>query len=105
MYAIRSYYEEVPDIDTTGTLPYPFKDEPAFGYTKQDSTKLFLNKPGNIKYEVEYDPVLGQYVLYQKIGDLNYRLPQSMSLEDYIDYDCEKSVKEYWKTRTQLADT
>jgi len=96
--------QEVPDIDTTGTLPYPFKDEPAFGYSNQDSTKLYLNKPGNIKYEVEYDPVLGQYVLYQKIGDLNYRLPQSMSLEDYIDYDFEKSVKEYWKTRTQLAD-
>ncbi len=96
--------QELPEIDTTGTLPYPFKDKPAFGYSDQDSSKIYLNKPSNITYEVEYDPVLGEYVLYQKVGNLNYRLPQSMSLEEYIDYDFEKSVNDYWKTRTQLAD-
>ncbi len=96
--------QDLPEMDTTGTLPYPFKDQPAFGYTNQDSLKLFLNRPSNIKYEVEYDPVLGQYVFYEKIGNLNYRLPQSMSLEDYIDYDFDKSVREYWKSRNQLVD-
>jgi len=73
--------QDLPEMDTTGTLPYPFKDQPAFGYPDQDSMKLHLNRPGNIKYEVEYDPILGQYVFYEKIGDLNYRLPQSMSLD------------------------
>jgi len=96
--------QDLPEVDTTGNLPYPFKDQPAFGYSDQDSLKLYLNKPSNIKYEVEYDPITGQYVLYEKIGNLNYRLPQSMSLEDYIDYDFDKSVREYWKSRTQLAD-
>ena len=96
--------QDVPAIDTTGTLPYPFKDQPAFGDPQPDSLKLFLNKPSNIKYEVEYDPVTGQYVFYEKIGDLNYRLPQSMSLDDYIDYDFDRSIHEYWKTRTQLED-
>jgi len=96
--------QDLPEMDTTGNLPYPFKDQPAFGYSNQDSLKLFLNKPSNIKYEVEYDPITGQYVLYEKIGNLNYRLPQSMSLEDYIDYDFDKSVREYWKSRSQLAD-
>jgi len=94
--------QEAVDIDTTGTLPYPFKDQPAFGYSKQDSGKIYLNKPSNIKYEIEYDPVLGQYVFYEKVGNLNYRLPQSMSLDDYIDYDFDKSVKDYWRTRSQL---
>lgn len=101
----NGFAQENTDIDTIGTLPYPFEDQPAFGYSKQDSTKLFLNKPSNIKYEIEYDPVLGQYVFYEKIGKLNYRLPQSMSLDDYIDYDFDKSIKEYWRTRTQLADS
>lgn len=96
--------QDVPVMDTTGTLPYPFKDQPAFGYPKQDSGKLYLSKPSNIKYEVEYDPVLGQYVLYEKVGKLNYRLPQSMSLDDYLEYDFEQSVKNYWRTRAQLED-
>ena len=100
-------YQQLPDtvvIDTTGNLPYPFKDQPAFGETDQDSIKLFLNNPDNIKYEVEYDPTTGQYVFYKKIGDLNYRLPQTMSLEDYINYDFENSIQNYWRQRSQLYD-
>lgn len=91
-------------IDTTGPLPYPFKDQPAFGHEVPDSIKLFLNKPGNIKYEVEFDPITGQYVFYEKIGNLNYRLPQTMSIEDYIDYDFNQSVKNYWKQRARIQD-
>ena len=94
--------QDTVEIDTTGPLPFPFKDQPAFGSTKTDSLKLFLNQPSNIKYEVEYDPVTGQYVFYEKIGTLNYRLPQTMSLDDYIDYDFEKSIKSYWRERSQI---
>ncbi|HYQ58786.1 MAG TPA: cell surface protein SprA, partial [Draconibacterium sp.] len=93
--------QDVPEIDTTGVLPYPFKDQPAFGYSSQDSSKLYLNKPSNIKYEIEYDPVLGQYVFYEKVGSLNYRLPQTMSLDDYMEYDFDKSIRDYWRSRTQ----
>ncbi len=91
-------------MDTVGQLPYPFKDQPAFGQSNQDSLKLFLNRPSNIKYEIEYDPVSGQYIFYEKVGSLNYRLPQTMSLDDYIDYDFENSVKNYWKERSRLQD-
>ncbi|NQU54048.1 MAG: cell surface protein SprA [Bacteroidetes bacterium] len=100
-------YQQVPDtveIDTVGPLPYPFKDQPAFGHSKQDSINLFLNKPSNIKYEIEYDPITGQYVFYEKVGVLNYRLPQTMSLDDYLDYDFDQSIKNYWKERTRIQD-
>lgn len=90
------------EIDTVGPLPYPFKDQPAFGHSKEDSIKLFLKKPDNIRYEIEYDPISGEYVFYEKIGSLNYRLPQAMSLEDYLDYDFEQSIKNYWKQKAQL---
>lgn len=90
--------------DTIGPLPFPFRDQPAFGQTTPDTTKLFLNKPDNIKYEIVFDPVTGQYVFYEKIGDLNYRLPQTMSIDDYIDYDFERSIKSYWKQRAKIQD-
>ena len=92
------------DIDTTGQLPYPFKDQPAFGSPKPDSLKLYLNNPNNIKYDIEYDPITGQYVFYQKIGDMNFRLPQTMSLDDYIDYDFENSIKSYWRERARIHE-
>lgn len=98
------FSQDIPEIDTTGPLPYKFEDEPPFGDPTKDSMKLFLNKPDNIKYEVEYDPVLGQYVFYEKIGDMYYRLPQSMSLEEYIDFDFNQSIRDYWKTRSQQED-
>ena len=94
--------QDTVEIDTTGNLPFPFKDQPAFGKVSQDSTKLYLNQPSNIKYEIEYDPETGQYVFYEKIGNLNYRLPQSMSLHDYINYDFQKSIKDYWRQRSKV---
>ena len=97
-------FQDTVTTDTVGKLPYPFKDQPAFGDSGQDTLNLYLNDPSNIEYEIEYDPVTGQYVFYKKIGDLNYRLPQTMSLEDYIDYDFERSIKNYWKERSQLHD-
>ncbi|MBN1822155.1 MAG: cell surface protein SprA [Prolixibacteraceae bacterium] len=99
-------YQDTVKTDTTGNLPYPFKDEPAFSITdtESDSSALFLEKPGNIKYEIVYDPLTGEYVFYEKIGDFNYRLPKTMSLDDYIDYDFKKSIREYWRHRTSIED-
>jgi len=91
-------------MDTFGPLPFPFKDQPAFGTPSQDSTKLFLNKPSNINFEIEYDPVTGQYIFYEKIGNLNYRLPQAMSLDDYIDYEFDQSIRDYWRQRSRTYE-
>src|SRR5690554_6909781 len=76
----------------TGPLPFPFRDQPAFGIPSQDSARIFLSKPSNINFEIEYDHQTGQYIFYEKIGNLNYRLPQSMSREDFIKYDFDKSI-------------
>ncbi len=93
------------DIDTTGVLPYPFRDEKAFEYPdKKDSSELFLKRPSNIKTEVEYDPLTGEYIFYEKIGDFNYRLPKTMSLQDYVRYDFQNSIRNYWSQRAAQAD-
>ncbi len=90
-------------IDTTGVLPYKFKDEPAFAYPdKKDSSKLFLKKPSNIKTEIEYDPVTGEYNFVEKIGDLNYRLPKTMTRKEYQKYDFEQAVQNYWRNQTHI---
>ncbi|MEI8113286.1 MAG: cell surface protein SprA [Bacteroidia bacterium] len=90
-------------IDTTGVLPYPFKDEPAFAYPdKKDSAKLFLKKPSNIKTDIEYDPITGEYIFTEKVGDLNFRLPKSMTKKEFQKYDFNRAVQNYWREQTRI---
>ena len=95
--------EDTVRIDTTGVLPYKFKDEPAFSYPdKKDSSGLFLRRPPNIRTEIEYDPVTGEYYFMDKVGELNFRLPRSMSKKEFQKYDFEQSVQNYWRNQTRI---
>ncbi|MDP3431850.1 MAG: hypothetical protein Q8T04_02640, partial [Bacteroidota bacterium] len=90
-------------IDTIGVLPFQFKDEPAFAFPdKKDSAKLFLRRPSNIRTEIEYDPITGEYIFTEKIGDLNFRLPKTMSRKEFQKYDFEQSVQNYWRNQTRI---
>ncbi|WP_146141956.1 cell surface protein SprA [Prolixibacter denitrificans] len=87
-------------VDTIGKLPYPFRDKGPFGNAgQQDSSALYLHDPSNMKKEVEYDPETGDYIFYDRIGDFNYRLPRTMSLEEYRHWDFQESIKRYWRQR------
>jgi len=91
------------EIDTTGVLPYNFKDEPAFAYPdKKDSAKLFLKNPSNVRTEIEYDPVTGEYNFVEKVGNLNFRLPKTMTKKEFQKYDFEQAVQNYWRSQTQI---
>ena len=95
--------EDTVKIDTTGVLPFNFKDEPEFAYPdKKDSSALFLKRPSNIRTEIEYDPVTGEYNFVDKIGDFNYRLPRTMSKKEFQKYDFERSVQDYWRSQTKI---
>ena len=79
-------------------LPYNFPDEGNYADENDDnkSTGLIFRLPSNINSEVEYDARTGQYIFSQRIGDLNYRHPGSMSMEEYKEYDFQKSINDYW---------
>jgi cell surface protein SprA len=88
-------------VDTPGTdLHWPITDPPGAG---EDNTgTINLENPENVVNDVVFDPVTGQYILRSRIGDnINYRPPQSMSLQEYLDYDMDKSMKTYWLSKNQ----
>ena len=80
-------------------LIFPFEDNSNEGYEKQRSP-LFLNDPSNVKKSFEYDPETGEYKYYQKMGDRDFRSPNSMSLEEYLEYDMEKGNKDFWRQKS-----
>jgi len=86
--------------DTLGPLPFPFKDESVFGNSgSQDTSALYLKKPSNIYTVIEYDPVAGDYLISEKVGSANFRLPLSLSLEEYMKSDLKESISRYWRER------
>lgn len=88
----------------TVELPFPLTDnvDPFTG----SSSRIDFNDPENVSTSVEFDPVTGQYILVKKIGEYYFRYPMAMSLEEYLQYDMNKSISEYWdeKFETESLD-
>ncbi|MBN1768017.1 MAG: cell surface protein SprA [Prolixibacteraceae bacterium] len=93
------------EIDTTGTLRYPFYNDGSFDYPDDnDVSPLYLNRPSNIKTSIEYDPLTGEYVIEEKVGNIQYRMPKTMQLKEYVKYDFDRAVRDYWRTRTNTEN-
>ena len=61
-----------------------------------------LGDPENIQNNVVYDPVTGQYIMQSSVGgSFDYRPPMSLSLEEYLNYDMERSMENYWLDRVE----
>jgi cell surface protein SprA len=87
-----------PQID----LQYPITDPPAPG--DNNTGTIDLATPENVTNEVVYDPVTGQYIMQSTIGDnIQYRPPMSMSLDEYLNYDMQQSMKTYWSDKNKAA--
>ena len=56
-----------------------------------------------MKLDVEID-TSGNYTIYEKIGDLNYRPTSSMSLEEFKQYQDRQILREYWQSRARAQD-
>ena len=68
-------------------------------WESQQKSPLFLDKPSNFKSTVIYDPEKNEYILYEKIGTLDYRTPVHMSPEEFRKYEYEKAMRDYWQSR------
>jgi cell surface protein SprA len=91
-----------PDTTLTDTLKlrYPFDDQTTLS---PNSSKLYLKNPSNIKTELIYDPVSRQYVYIYKIGNMTYRIPATMSFEEFQEMDMQTMLKNYWLERAEAA--
>jgi cell surface protein SprA len=94
LFGIRAMPLDSPEVE----LPYPITDQinPSMG----GSGGIDLNPPSNIESIVEYDPISGNYFIYQRIGDdIDYRNPTVMSFEEFLNYDMDQALLDYWKEK------
>jgi len=58
-----------------------------------------LKTPPSLTREVVYDPATNSYRFQNKIGSTPYGPSASMSVNEFIDYDLQKEIKNYWREK------
>jgi cell surface protein SprA len=86
----------LPAQTSAGDTLLKLNTDPDYPWQAKRSSPLFLNNPANITTRVEYDGRTNQYIIYQKIGVLDYRRPVYMSADEYRKYEFEQAMREYW---------
>lgn len=96
---ILAFSSDSPEVE----LPFPFKDDYGDPNNNNDGG-LYLNDPSNVQSGFEYDPETDSYNYYEKIGDMNYKYPSYMDFEEYLEYDADKALTDYWQQKAAADD-
>jgi cell surface protein SprA len=86
------------DPDSTN-LPFPINNN--IDPTQSSNQSFDLGDPSSVKQSIVYDPKTGTYVFKETIGNsnLNYRNPSMMTMEEYLEYERQKSLQDNWKDK------
>ncbi len=79
------------------TLIFPIQNN--IDPTQTQTQSFDLGDPTSVKQTIVYDPVTGTYVFKETIGSLDFRNPSMMTLEEYLEYERQKSLRDNWKER------
>lgn len=87
--------------DTTNTLPFPINNP--IDPTQNNPQSFDLGDPTGVKKTIVFDPITGKYIFSETMGStgLRYRNPSMMTLEEYLEYERQKSLKENWKDKIE----
>ena len=79
------------ELDTT-----PISDRFQNSVFDSNYNPFDLEDPSAIEKTVEYDPESGQYIIYEKIGEENYRPPTYMTFDEYMEYSEKEQQNDYF---------
>ncbi len=96
-------YGQATDTTSAGdTIPRSalrLSDVSPYPWLQQRSSPFFLEMPPSYSSVVIYDHVRDEYVIYQRVGNLDVRTPVRMSAEEYRRWEFERSMRDYWESR------
>ncbi len=76
---------------------YPFSGFPA-------TTPVHLENPSNVQQNVTYNPDNNTYEFQQKIGEQPIGPVNTMSFDEYLRYDSQRSLRNYWRSRSMASN-
>ena len=93
-------------LDSQDTIPlgetpkYHLKNDAEYPNENLRNPKgIQLKNPSNMNSDVKFDPATRQYTLTNTIGNINYRRPATMSLDEYRKYEMHRAIRDYWVTQ------
>ena len=84
---------------TTPTLHYPFRAYEGNPLLQQSPSGLYLKLPSNIHRRIEYDPKTNEYIIYEKLGKLDYRMPYVMTADEFEKWQYDQAIRHYWQQK------
>jgi len=84
-----------PDTGLRAPLPNPDNNP----LEKEFYSPFHLNTPPTLTQEVEYDPATHTYNFQNKIGSTPFGPGASMDVKEYISYDLQQEINNYWRER------
>lgn len=89
-----AYGQNNPD---STNLKYPINNP--YDPTGNERQSFDLGDPKSVQKSIVYDPKTGKYVFKEVIGGIDYRRPSMMTLEEYIEYERQQKMRDYWKDK------
>lgn len=81
-------------VSSVDTLPLQERYD---DFLTNPSTNPFdLNDPSVVTQEVEYDPETDTYIITERIGDDYFRMPTTMTFEEYLDFRAREQERDYF---------
>nr|WP_319401309.1 cell surface protein SprA [uncultured Carboxylicivirga sp.] len=81
-------------------LKYKIVDKSNNPYLEKEENKgLDLEDPSNIEYRTEYDYETGKVTIYRRMGNIDVKLPYTMTLDEYLNQDTRRSIMSYWRNK------
>ena len=87
-------------VQAQDTLPFPIQNY--LDPTQTQTQSFDLGDPSSVTPSIVYDPVTGNYIFKETLGNgINYRNPSMMTLEEYLEYEQRKSMSANWKEKIE----
>lgn len=88
-------------VTSPDKLRYPIKENNYPYSNSGSSSPMLLSNPSNVKQEVVYNPATGNYEFSEKVGELDYRPPSSMNMQQYKKYEGRSTRSAYWQEKSR----
>jgi cell surface protein SprA len=75
----------------------PLKDRSGNFTQDRDKNPFDLKDPNVVDQKIEYDPVTGQYIVTEKVGDETYRPSSYMTFTEFLNFKARQQDQEYYK--------
>jgi len=91
VFSIFSVYSN--NLDT---IP-PIQDRQGDFLNQPNRQPFDLKDPPSIEKTVEYDPATGQYIIREKVGDFDFRMPTFMTTSEYLEWRKKEDERNYFR--------